>query len=87
MDYTNDPSTNQHPNAHDYEELDIIYAHLDGSGGGGGKPCNRTSRVASPCQRRPAVLAGEPRQRRRLLDELPGGGRRLTHVFWAPLNS
>ena len=29
MDYTNDPSTNQHPNAHDYEELDIIYAHLD----------------------------------------------------------
>src|SRR5262249_42637188 len=31
MDYTNDPSTNQHPNLHDYEELDIIYAHLDGS--------------------------------------------------------
>ncbi len=29
MDYTNDPSTNQHPNAHDYEELDIIYSHLD----------------------------------------------------------
>jgi len=31
MDYTSDPSTNQHPNAHDYEELDIIYAHLDSS--------------------------------------------------------
>jgi hypothetical protein len=29
MDYTSDPSTNQRPNAHDYEELDIIYAHLD----------------------------------------------------------
>jgi hypothetical protein len=29
MDYTNNPSTNQHPNAHDYEELEIIYAHLD----------------------------------------------------------
>jgi hypothetical protein len=29
MDYTRDPSTNQHPNAHDYAELDIIYAHLD----------------------------------------------------------
>lgn len=29
MDYTNDPSTNQHPNQHDYEELGIIYAHLD----------------------------------------------------------
>ncbi len=29
MDYTNDPSTNQHPNLHDYEMLDIIYTHLD----------------------------------------------------------
>ena len=29
MDYSNDPSTNQHPNAHDYEELAAIYAHLD----------------------------------------------------------
>ena len=41
MDYTNDPSTNQHPNKHDYEELDIIYAHLDstttiGQGAGNG---------------------------------------------------
>lgn len=29
MDYTNDPSSNQYPNAHDYEELGIIYSHLD----------------------------------------------------------
>ncbi|MDO8487989.1 MAG: hypothetical protein Q7S31_01610 [bacterium] len=29
MDYASDPSTNQHPNVHDYEELDIIYSHLD----------------------------------------------------------
>lgn len=29
MDYTSDPSTNQHPNAHDYEELSIIYSHFD----------------------------------------------------------
>jgi hypothetical protein len=29
MDYTNDPSTNQHPNKHDYDELVIIYSHLD----------------------------------------------------------
>ena len=28
----NDPS-NEHPNAHDYEELEIIYTHLDGSNG------------------------------------------------------
>ena len=29
MDYTNDPSTNQHPNQHDYDELALIYSHLD----------------------------------------------------------
>ena len=67
MDYTNDPSTNQHPNAHDYEELDIIYAHLDGSGGGG-KPM-QPAQAELPERRggqRPALLAGEPRQRRPL---------------------
>ena len=29
MDYTSNPSTNQHPNQHDYAELEAIYAHLD----------------------------------------------------------
>lgn len=47
MDYTNDPSTNQHSNQHDYDQLAIIYAHLtDGintitsliDGGGKGRP-------------------------------------------------
>lgn len=31
MDYTNDPTPNQQPNAHDYEMLETIYAHLDAS--------------------------------------------------------
>jgi hypothetical protein len=29
MDYTNNPSTNQHPNQHDYDELVTIYSHTD----------------------------------------------------------
>lgn len=29
MDYSADPTLNQHPNAHDYEMLEAIYAHLD----------------------------------------------------------
>lgn len=36
MDYTNDPSgtlsnqlNNKHPNTHDYDQLDLIYSHLD----------------------------------------------------------
>lgn len=32
MDYTNSPDSNQHPNQHDYDELDIIYGHLDSYG-------------------------------------------------------
>jgi hypothetical protein len=29
MDYSSDPVPNQHPNDHDYEQLELIYAHLD----------------------------------------------------------
>jgi len=29
MDYTSNPSSNQHPNAHDYAQLETIYAHTD----------------------------------------------------------
>ncbi len=32
MDYTNNPASNQHPNAHDFEQLETIYgSHLDSS--------------------------------------------------------
>lgn len=31
MDYTSNPSTNQHPNTHDYDQLEAIYSHLDSS--------------------------------------------------------
>jgi hypothetical protein len=29
MDYTNDPTSNQHPNQHDYDQLESIYSHTD----------------------------------------------------------
>lgn len=29
MDYSVDPTPNQHPNQHDYDQLETIYAHLD----------------------------------------------------------
>lgn len=31
MDYTNNPESNQYPNDHDYDLLEIIYSHLDTS--------------------------------------------------------
>lgn len=43
MDYTNDPdgtlfvqANNEHPNQHDYDMLEEIYAHVNSSTGGGG---------------------------------------------------
>ena len=45
MDYTNDPDgggaygpSNEHPNAHDYEQLETIYAHLDSTSTVGAAP-------------------------------------------------
>jgi len=87
MDYTDDPDgplSNEHPNAHDYEQLESIYAHLDG--GGGGKPCNphspncQTSVGNAPPFSQASRANGDI-----YVDDLPGGGHRVTHVFWAPL--
>jgi len=87
MDYTSDPDgppSNEHPNAHDYEQLESIYAHLDG--GGGGKPCNPHK---PGCQTAPGNAPPFSQASRAngdvYVDALPNGGHRITHVFWAPL--
>lgn len=89
MDYTSNPDgppSNQRPNAHDYEQLDIIYAHLDGSGGG--KPCNPRKPKCQPGAGNAPPFSQASRVNGDVyIDELPSGGRRITHVFWAPLNS
>jgi len=43
MDYTNSPGTNQHPNAHDYAELQTIYSHTDSTSTVGGAATAGTS--------------------------------------------
>jgi hypothetical protein len=54
MDYTGDPAgppSNEHPNQHDFDELETIYAHLDeGGGGGGGRGGGGRGRGAAPGQ-------------------------------------
>ena len=73
MDYTNDPSTNQHPNAHDYDQLVTIYSHTD----------SFTSVKRAVEQMPPAMrdidLAG-PAQWGKLIDATDGG---LTSVYEA----
>jgi hypothetical protein len=49
MDYTNDPEANQHPNQHDFDQLETIYSHLDS-----------TTSVGQRMSTAQAVQAGEP---------------------------
>lgn len=83
MDYTSDPSSNQHPNAHDYEQLELIYNHLDGF----------TTLTASLPNSRPQESYDHPSDWGRLISQQGriakyerdlGQGRKLfTFVIWA----
>ena len=77
MDYTNDPSTNQAPNGHDYAQLASIYLHLDST----------TTVAASTAFLPDAVpsFAKAHRVSESVYRTDFGDGRSLvTHVFWAP---
>ena len=84
MDYTNDPSTNQHPNAHDFEQLATIYQHLDTTT----TISARTAATVADVGDGPATW-GRPirfdRQGRPdVYERFDGPGRStLTHVIWA----
>ena len=89
MDYTSNPGSNQHPNAHDYEMLETIYAHLD-----------TTTTVAQSVSSSamPDVDLDGPRawgkEIRRSHDgraslferDLGNGNKVFTHVFWAEVS-
>ena len=86
MDYTSDPDgppSNEHPNTHDYDQLKSIYAHEDVGGSGG--PCHGNN---PNCQNRieqaPPFSQASRSNGDLYVDELPNGGRRITHVFWTP---
>ncbi len=84
MDYTNNPASNQHPNQHDYDMLEEMYAHLDSS-----------SSLGTVAASAPAAVVDERgqwgREVRRSDDgraslfvrDLGNGNKVLTHVFWA----
>ena len=70
MDYSSSPSSTL-PNAHDYAQLEIIYAHLDS-----------TTTVASSADGAPGK--GKPQKIRDNLfvEDLGNGVRRFTFVYW-----
>jgi hypothetical protein len=87
MDYTNDPTSNQHPNTHDYDMLEQIYAHTDstttvaasapsnGPGGSNGRAADQAwgKLVAVTNHGHGAFY----------VRNLGAGNRIVTHVFWA----
>ena len=93
MDYTNAPAgggtygpSNEHPNAHDYDELNTIYSHLDSTttvafranaAGSFGEPGD------SPKEWGRAIHF-DGKGRPDMFERVDGpGSKTLTHVFWA----
>jgi hypothetical protein len=81
MDYTNDPSTNQHPNQHDYDELATIYSHLDSTTTvGATAPASQAqSDNAAPI----AVERSDRLSDSTIIETFADGSRRITHIIWA----
>lgn len=66
MDYTNDPSSNQHPNKHDYDQLESIYSHLDS--------VTTVGQVVNGPGKGYGASRSETRD--------ANGDRVITHIFW-----
>jgi hypothetical protein len=99
MDYTNNPASNQHPNDHDWEQLAAIYTHTDTYNSSAatvatnfgirefGKPVpvavDDRDPGDSPAEWGAAVHDDGKGRPDVFVMNLAGGGRRITHVFWA----
>jgi hypothetical protein len=81
MDYTRDPSTNQHPNQHDYDELEIIYSHLDSTTTLGQAAPNGNSTADAGSWGR-AVAASNGGRSSVYVRDLGAGSRLVTFVIW-----
>jgi hypothetical protein len=107
MDYTNDPDgggaygpSNEHPNAHDYDQLQTIYSHTDSTNTSATQMTNFAVRVPGQANVAPPGLNNEagdsPAEWGRAIhtdgqgrpdmfvQDLGGANRKITHVFWAP---
>ena len=84
MDYTSSPASNQHPNAHDYEMLETIYAHVDSvataltstasaSSDEGDRPSDWGRAVSKVGEDKPSLY----------VKDLKNGDRVFTFVVWA----
>ena len=90
MDYTSNPESNQHPNAHDYEELEIIYAHLDSTttvkqtiNSGKMPPAMADIEISGPGQWGKLIHSSHGGWKETYELDFGGGHKIITHVIWA----
>lgn len=90
MDYTNNPSSNQHPNSHDYQQLQSIYSHLDSTTTVGAQTLPREAPPAmgqidfeTPNQWGQLVRSSANGRVQVFELDFGRGNKVITHVFWA----
>ena len=97
MDYTNDPDgggaygpSNEYPNAHDFEQLETIYAHADATnfavrtvGQPASRPVSEEAGGDSPSEWGRAIHYDGQGRPDVFEQEVGPGRKKITHVFWA----
>jgi len=84
MDYTRDPSTNQHPNQHDYDELELIYSHLDSTTTVSAAPVSKGNANLDDPSQWGQIMRSAANGRSALYERDFGGGQKVvTFVIWA----
>jgi hypothetical protein len=83
MDYSSDPNPNQHPNAHDYEELEIIYSHLDSPPSGAPVHGAQGQESDSPSDWGQLMRSSRGGRLQVFERDFGGGRKQVTFVIWA----
>jgi hypothetical protein len=86
MDYTSNPDgppSNLSPNAHDYEELDIIYSHFDSFTSVGASTPQASPALNNPSEWGQLVKVAHGGKTQIFERDLPNGQRVVTFVIWA----
>jgi hypothetical protein len=84
MDYTNLPAGNEHPDAHDYQQLLAIYNHLEsGQSIGGGRGASGVASGDDVSEWGRAVHFDRQGRPDYFVQDLGNGERKVTHVLWA----
>jgi hypothetical protein len=84
MDYSSDPVPNQHPNRHDYDELELIYAHLDSTTTvGGAAPGASGLDLSSPSEWGQLMRTTRGGRAQVFERDFGGGHKVVTFVIWA----